>query len=68
MGHRCEFTCRFENEGNDMVRITRAHWKNKELDVYKEYLNSGKCMARNLYFSTLGGYLVTFPGEKNNYS
>ena len=68
MGHHCTYTCRFEIEENDLVRITRAHWKNKELDVYKEYLNANKCMARNLYFSQMGGYLVTFPGEKNNYS
>lgn len=68
MGHHCDFTCRFEIEDNDVVRITTAHWKNKQLDVYKEYLNQDKCVSRNIYYSQLGGYLVTFPGEKNNRS
>lgn len=67
MGHHCKFTCRFEIEEKDLVRITTAHWKNKQLDVYKEYLLQDKCVSRNLYFSTMGGWLVTFPGEKCNY-
>ena len=67
MGHHCTYTCRFEIEEKDLVRITTAHWKNKQLDVYKEYLLQDKCVSRNLYFSTMGGWLVTFPGEKCNY-
>ena len=53
MGHHCTYTCRFEIEEKDLVRITTAHWKNKQLDVYKEYLLQDKCVSRNLYFSTM---------------
>ena len=68
MAHHCEYTMRFyvDYETNDLVRVHTAHWKNKSLDVYREYLKANKCESRNLYFTQMGGWLVSFPGEKNN--
>ena len=70
MAHKCEYTMRFyvDYEKQDLVRVTTAHWKNKQLDVYREFLKSGEVESRNLYFASLGGWLVTFPGEKNKRS
>lgn len=67
MAHNCNYTMRFyvDYEKNDLVRVTTAHWKDKSLDVYREFLNSGKIESRNLYFSQMGGWLVSFPGEVN---
>lgn len=70
MAHKCKYTMRFyvDYEKDDLVRVTTAHWKNKSLDVYREFLNSGEIESRNLYFAQLGGWLVTFPGEKQTRS
>ncbi len=66
MAHKCEYTMRFyvDYDKNDLVRVTTAHWKNKSLDVYREFLNSGETESRNLYFTQYGGWLVSFPGER----
>ena len=64
MGHHCGYNCRFEIEKNDIVLITTAYYKDYMLDVYKEYLLSEKSYCRNVFFSYLAGYTITFPEEK----
>ena len=64
MGHHCSYECRFYVENNDLVLITTAYYKNTSLDVYREYLKTNKAECRNLFFSYLAGYTVTFPNEK----
>lgn len=60
---RCNFTDRFEIEGNKLVRIVTAVWNGRRkgsgcMDVFKEYVD-GKCNVRNLAVSHYGlGYLV----------
>ena len=63
MGHRCKYFDRLEIEDNKLVRIITATYNKNSLDVYKEY-EDGEFKARNIYFSSLAGYLVNFPGEK----
>ena len=63
MGHRCEYYDRLEIEDNQLVRVVTAYYKEKSLDIYKEY-EDGEFKGRNLTFSNLAGYLVNFPGEE----
>lgn len=75
MAHRCEFEDRieiyndYETEQRCLVRMVRATYKTMSLDVYKEYeecscYGMDNTFARNLMYCNMGGYLVTFPGEK----
>lgn len=48
-------------------RIVKAKYKDMELDVFYEDFESGYTYYRNLEYSYLTGYLVTFPGEKVKY-
>ena len=68
--HKCTFCDRIEIENGQVVRVVTAiPWakklKDKRLDVYKE-TESGECFCRNLYYSSVGGYCIAFPGEKNS--
>lgn len=63
MAHKATFTDRIEVEDNKIVRIVNAAWKDKTLDVYKQYLD-GECYVKHVNFSYCGGYTVEFPGEK----
>lgn len=70
---RCNFTDRFEIEGNKLVRIVTAVWNGKRkgcgcMDVFKEYLD-GRCLVRNLAVSHYGlGYLLYSPDEPEEWS
>lgn len=68
--HKCTFCDRIEIENGQLVRVVTAFpvankLKDKRLDVYKE-TESGECFCRNLYYSSVGGYYIAFPGEKNS--
>lgn len=63
MGHHTYNIERLEIENGELVRIIEAQWKNYKLDVYKEYLDSGKVLRRNMEFTYLAGWVVYFPGE-----
>lgn len=64
MGHHCSYQCRFYIDNNDLILITTATWKNKSMDIYREYLKDNKAEIRNVNFTYLSGYTVTFPDEK----
>lgn len=63
MGHRADYTGRIEAEKGQLVYIVNATWKDKSEDIYKEY-EDGTCLGRYYSYSTIGGYLVSYPGEK----
>ena len=76
MGHHCEYVDRieieydYETEQKYLYRVVNARWKEHSLDVYKEledntYYGKDCIFARNILFCNMGGYLVTFPGEKS---
>lgn len=67
MAHRAEFIERIEIINGKIYLIYNAVWKNRELDVFKQDLDSGRQYARNLYFTYLAGYTVSYPGEKERY-
>lgn len=66
MAHHTENTERIKIENGQLVRIVTATYKDYSLDVLKEY-EDGNMYARNLEFSNMAGWLVTFPGEKVRY-
>lgn len=66
MAHHTENTERLEIENGQIVRIVTATYKDFSLDVLKEY-EDGTFYARNLEWSNMAGWLVTFPGEKVRY-
>lgn len=63
MAHHTENTERLELENGQLVRIVTATYKDFYLDVLKEY-EDGTFYARNLEWSYMAGWLVSFPGEK----
>lgn len=75
MSHRCVYRSRFiilndYGEKNELAIKVRASTDTpfnkkpiKSEDVYIECLN-GHCYGRYLQYAYMGGYLVTFPGEK----
>lgn len=74
MAHQCEYLDRieveydYETERQFLVRTVTAYWKDKQLDVYKEYesgtwYQKDRFFARNIVHTTMG-YLVYFPNEK----
>ena len=76
MGHHCEYVDRieieydYETEQKYLCRVVNARWKEHRLDVYKEledntYYGKDCIFARNILYCSMGGYLVTFPGEKS---
>jgi len=68
MAHRFEAIEYLGYINKKVCRIIKAKYKDKELDVYYEDFETGKNYYRNLEYSYLSGYLVTFPGEKVRYS
>lgn len=73
MAHKCDFIERFEIYNGHLARVVKAYWAKgkKELDVYVEVENgvvdNSNCWYRNIAFSTIGGYTVYFPDEKQKY-
>ena len=78
MAHHCEYVDRieieydYETETRYLVRIVNARYKNNSLDVMKEIEpnvleNEPVYYYRNIEFSNMGGYLVSFPGEVYRY-
>ena len=78
MAHHCEYVDRieieydYETETRYLVRVVNARYKEKSLDVMRE-IESGVLddelyfWYRNIEFSNMGGYLVSFPGEVYRY-
>ncbi len=64
--HHVDFEDRLEIDGNELVRVIKAVYKDKELDVIVEYPD-GYIVGRNLAYGYMSGYLVSFPGEKERY-
>ena len=64
MGHHCEFETRIEYDKRkkQFYCCYKAKYKDKTLDVIKKY-EDGSIYSRNVYFSYLVGYTVSFPGE-----
>lgn len=78
MAHHCEYVDRieieydYETETRYLVRIVNARYKDNSLDVMKEIEpnvleNEPVYYYRNIEFSNMGGYLVSFPGEVYRY-
>ena len=78
MAHHCEYVDRieieydYETERRYLVRIVNARYKENKLDVMKEIepnVLEGEPVYyyRNIEFSNMGGYLVSFPGEVYRY-
>lgn len=59
--HKCTYTDKIIIENKTLVRKVTAHYKDKKLDVYKDYEN-GIYKCRNLYQGVYG-YVVSFPDE-----
>ena len=78
MAHHCEYVDRieieydYETERRYLVRVVNARYKNQSLDVMRE-IEGGVLddelyfWYRNIEFSNMGGYLVSFPGEVYRY-
>lgn len=78
MAHHCEYVDRieieydYETETRYLVRIVNARYKDNSLDVMRE-IEGGVLddelyfWYRNIEFSNMGGYLVSFPGEVYRY-
>lgn len=66
MGHHCVFETRIEYDKRkkQFYCCYNAKYKDKTLDVIKKY-EDGSIYSRNVYFSYLAGYTVSFPGEKS---
>ena len=78
MAHHCEYVDRieveydYETETRYLVRVVNARYKENNLDVMKEIEpnvleNEPVYFYRNIEFSNMGGYLVSFPGEVYRY-
>ena len=46
-----------------ITRLVTAEWKDLTLTVYKE-IEDNTQLVRNVYLSSVGGYMVAFPGER----
>lgn len=46
-----------------ITRLVTAEWRDLTLTVYKEIENKTQ-LVRNVYLSSVGGYMVAFPGER----
>ena len=55
-----------EIEDNQLVRTVYANWKDKRLDVLKQYEN-GKAYQRDNLYSNGYGLLLCFPNETMSY-
>lgn len=66
MAHHTENTERLEIENGQLVRIVTAAYKDYYLDILKEY-EDGTMYSRNLEWSSMAGWLVSFPGERIRY-
>ena len=67
MGHRfeaIEYLGYINKRTKKPCRIIKAKYKDKELDVFYEDFETGKTYWRNLEYTYMAGYTVTFPGEK----
>ena len=68
MGHRCCYYERVELESNQLVYIVNAVYGDFNMDVVKFY-EDGRIFVYDFLTSRgLGGYYVTFPGERYYYS
>ena len=66
MSHRCDYYGRVELKYGKIYRVLKAVYGNYSLDIFKECLETGKCQARNIHYTGLGGWLVDFPKERIN--
>ena len=78
MAHHCEYVDRieieydYETETRYLVRIVNARYKGNSLDVMRE-IEGGVLddelyfWYRNIEYTNIGGYLVSFPGEVYRY-
>lgn len=65
MAHHCEFKSRLIEDNGKLYAVVRAYWKERALDVYKECLEDKKIYFKeNLRFTNMGGWLVSFPMER----
>lgn len=66
---RCQYVDRIIIEDGKLKRIVTAVCNtktfHKAFDVFKQD-ETGKCEGRNIYYNTYCGYMVAFPGDKNN--
>ena len=66
MGHRCNYNASLVSTKNNIYIKITANYKDKSAYVYKEDLK-GDSWCRYLYYTSIAGYIVVFPGEKLNY-
>lgn len=67
MSHRAEYEeeLLYDDEKKKFYNSITASWKEKRLEVIRCY-GRKDCLYRNMYFyGCSGGWLVSFPGEKN---
>ena len=61
--HRVNYCDSIVVQDGLITRLVTADWKDLSLQIYKEIEDKTQ-FVRNVYLSSVGGYMVAFPGER----